>query len=70
MYKNENQSILISLYKFKDQVDQGSPDEPASLKLMEKKVSNSLKHMGIGGLILNRTQIVYALRSRIDKCDP
>jgi hypothetical protein len=29
----------------------------------------SLKHMGRGGIFLNRTSKAYALRSRIDKWD-
>ena len=41
--------------------------KPDTLKLIEKKVGKSLKHMGIGEIFLNRTLIVYALRSRIDK---
>ena len=41
--------------------------KPDTLKLIEKKVGKSLKHMGIGEIFLNRTPIAYALRSRIDK---
>ena len=41
--------------------------KPDTLKLIENKVGKSLKHMGIGEIFLNRTLIVYALRSRIDK---
>ena len=41
--------------------------KPDTLKLIEKKVGKSLKHMGIGEIFLNRTLIAYALRSRIDK---
>ena len=41
--------------------------KPDTLKLIEKKVGKSLKHMGIGEIFLNRTSIAYALRSRIDK---
>jgi hypothetical protein len=37
------------------------------MKLIEKKVGNSLEHMGTGEILLNRTPIAYALRSRIDK---
>ena len=43
--------------------------KPDTLKLIEKKVGKSLKHMGIGEIFLNRTPIAYALRSRIDKWD-
>jgi hypothetical protein len=48
-------------------VDQGSPYKPAILKLIEKKVGKSLKHMGTGEIFLNRSSIAYALRSKIDK---
>ena len=41
--------------------------KPDTLKLIEKKVGKSLKHMGIREIFLNRTPIAYALRSRIDK---
>jgi len=43
-------------------VDQRPPQKPDTLKLKEEKLGNSLKHMGIGLLILE-------LRSRIDKWD-
>jgi hypothetical protein len=32
-------------------------------------VEKSLKDMGTGGIFLNRTSMVCAIRSRIDKCD-
>jgi hypothetical protein len=35
--------------------------------LTEKQVGK--KFIGTGGNLLNRTPMVYALRSRIDKCD-
>jgi hypothetical protein len=41
--------------------------KPDILKLTEQKVGNSLEHMGTGEIILNRTSIYYALRSRINK---
>jgi hypothetical protein len=43
--------------------------KPDILKLIEEKVRKSLKHMGTGEIFLNRIQIVYALRSTIDKWD-
>jgi hypothetical protein len=44
--------------------------KPDTLKLIEKKVGKSLKHMGTGEIFLNRTPIsVCGLRSRIDKWD-
>jgi hypothetical protein len=39
------------------------------LKIIEKKVGKSLKHMGTGEIFLKRTPIAYALISRIDKQD-
>jgi hypothetical protein len=42
--------------------------KPDTLKIIEKKVGMSLKHMGTGEIFLNRT-IAYTLRSRIDKWD-
>jgi hypothetical protein len=43
--------------------------KPDTLKVKEKKVKKSLKHMGTVENFLNRTAIAYALRSRIDKWD-
>ena len=43
--------------------------KPDTLNLIEEKVGESLKHMGIGGKFLKRTPVVYALRSIIDKRD-
>jgi hypothetical protein len=41
--------------------------KPETLKRIEKKVGESLKHMGTGEKFLNRTPMAYALRSAIDK---
>ena len=43
--------------------------KPDTLKLIEKKVGKSIKDMDIGESFLNRTPMVYALGSRIDKWD-
>ena len=43
--------------------------KPDTLKLIEKKMGKSLEHMGTREIFLNRTPIVYAVRSRIDKWD-
>jgi hypothetical protein len=43
--------------------------KPETLKLIEKKVEQSLEHMGHRGKFLNRTPMAYAVRSRIDKWD-
>jgi hypothetical protein len=43
--------------------------KPDTLKLIEKQVGKSLEHMGTGENFLNRTPVVYTLRSRNDKWD-
>jgi hypothetical protein len=43
--------------------------KPDTLKLTGKKVGKSLEHMRTGEIFLNRTPMVYALRSRINQCD-
>ena len=43
--------------------------KPDTLKLIEKAVGKSLQHMGTGEIFLNRTPIVYSLRSKTDKWD-
>jgi hypothetical protein len=37
------------------------------VKLIEEKVGKILEHMGTWENFLNRTPIIYALRSKIDK---
>jgi hypothetical protein len=39
------------------------------VKLIEEKVGKSLEYMGTGEKFLNRTAMVCAVRSRIDKWD-
>ena len=41
--------------------------KPDTLKLIEEKVGKSLKHMGTGEMLLNRTKMASALRSTLDK---
>ena len=48
-------------------MDQGPHIKLDTFEFMEEKVGKSLKHMGTGENFLNRTQMAYALRSRIDK---
>ena len=43
--------------------------KPDILKLIEGKVGMNLEHVDTGGTFLNRTPIVYVLRTRIDKWD-
>ena len=40
-----------------------------TLNLIEEKVGKNLEHKATGKIFLNRTPIVYALRSEIDKWD-
>jgi hypothetical protein len=40
-----------------------------TLKLKEEKVGKSFEDMGTGEIFLNRTAIVYAVRSTFDKWD-
>jgi hypothetical protein len=41
--------------------------KPETLKLIEEKVGKSLEDMGTEEIFLNRTTMVCAVRSRIDK---
>ena len=43
--------------------------KPDSLNLIEKKVGKSLELIGTGRNFLNRTAMVHAIRSAIDKWD-
>ena len=43
--------------------------KPETLKLIEEKVGKTLKDMGKGKKILNRTAMACVIRSRIDKLD-
>lgn len=43
--------------------------KPDSLKLIEEILEKIFEHMGTGENFLNRTQVAYALGSRIDKWD-
>ena len=38
-----------------------------TLKLIENKLRKTIEDMGTGEKLLNKTQIAYAVRSRIDK---
>jgi hypothetical protein len=53
--------------KFKSEWIKDLHIKPDMLKLKEEKVGKSLEHMGTGEIFLNRTPVVFALRSRIDK---
>ena len=41
--------------------------KPDTVKVIEKKVGKSLKHLGTGEIFLNKIPIADAIRSRIDK---
>jgi hypothetical protein len=43
--------------------------KPDTLKLIEKKLGKSFKHVCTGEIFLNKTSMVYALRSTINKWD-
>jgi hypothetical protein len=43
--------------------------KPETLKIIGKKVGESLEDMGTGGKLLNRTAMACAVRSRMDKWD-
>jgi hypothetical protein len=62
----ENRPIFVSLHKAQVQVDQG-PHHKTRYTESNTKERKSLELIGTGGNFLNRTPVVYALRSRIDK---
>jgi hypothetical protein len=43
--------------------------KPNTLKVIENKVGNSLKHIGTGEIFLSRTPMAYTLRPTINKLD-
>ena len=43
--------------------------KPEILKLIEEKIGKSLNDMGTGKKLLNRTEMDWAVRLRIDKWD-
>jgi len=55
--------------KFKSKWIKDLHIKPDTLKRIEEKVGKSLEHIGTGEIFLNRTQMAYALRSRIDEWD-
>jgi hypothetical protein len=61
--KNANQTIFISCTKVKYNWIKDLHIKPEALKLIEEKVGKSLKHMGMGEILLNRTQMACAVRS-------
>ena len=50
-------------------MDQGPPHKTSHTETIKKKVGKTPEDIGTGEKFLNRTPIVYALRSRIDKWD-
>ena len=62
-------SFLSPCTKLKSKWIKALHIKPDTLKLIEKKVGKSLKHMGTGGKFLNITSVAGAVRSRIDKWD-
>jgi hypothetical protein len=61
--------FLSPYTKFKSKWIKDLHIKPDTLNLIEEKVGESLKHMGTGEIFLNRTPMVYALRSKIGKWD-
>jgi hypothetical protein len=57
------------LYKAQVQVYQDHSIKPDTLKIIDEKEGKILEFIGIGVNFLNRTPIVQALISRIDKSD-
>jgi hypothetical protein len=52
--------------KFKTKWIHTTPD---TMTLVEKKVGKSLEHMGTGEIFLNRTPLIFPLRSTVNKWD-
>jgi hypothetical protein len=50
-------------------VDQGTPHKTRDTETYRDKVEKNLEDMGTGGKFMNRTAVVYAVRSRINKWD-
>ena len=68
--KNANWSVFISLYKNQVQVNKGHPHETRYTGTNRKETTEEPWAHGYRGKnFLNRTPIVYALRSSIDKGD-
>jgi hypothetical protein len=65
--KYANQSILISIYNAQVQVDQGPPHKKRYTETSRKEYGEERQTHMHRGNFLNRTQIAYVLRSRIDK---
>jgi hypothetical protein len=64
--------FLSPCTKFKSKWIKDLHIKPDILNLIEEEVGKSLEHMGTGGgggSFLNRTPMVYALKSRINKWD-
>jgi hypothetical protein len=53
--------------KLKSMVVQGPPHKTRFTETYRGENGKSLKHMGTGGKVLNRTPMACAVRSRIDK---
>ena len=69
MCKNVNCPFLSPYTKVKSKWIKELHIKPETLKRIEEKVGKSLKDMGTGEIFLNRTTMVCAVRSRIDKWD-
>jgi hypothetical protein len=59
--------FLTICTKFKPKWIKDPHIKPDMMNLMEEKVGKSLEHVATGEKALNRTPVVYALKSRMDK---
>ena len=67
MKKNERESYLLTCTKLKSEWIKDLNMKLYALNLIEKKVGNTLEHIGIRHKFLNKTPKTQTLRSTIDK---
>jgi hypothetical protein len=67
LYVKEIDPYLSPCTKIKSKWIKDFNIKPDTLNVIEEKVGKSLKLIGTGGNVLNRTPMAHALRSRIDK---
>ena len=69
MQKTKIDPFLSPCTKLKSKRIKDLNIKPDTLRHIEEKVGTNLEHMGIEEKFLNRTPMVYALRTGIDKWD-
>jgi hypothetical protein len=67
MQKSENRSVFITCTKLKSKWIKNHHIKPYTLNFIQDKMGESPEHIGTGEIFLNRTPIVQALRSIINK---